>query len=189
MNKLNKDFYQKPALELVKDFLGKYLVFNSPKGRVSGMISDVEAYPAFTDNVSHGNKRTARTEVMYREGGLVYVYLIYGIYHQFAVVVNKQEIPEVIFIRGVIPDEGVEIMKQNFEKEVKKIKELTSRPGNLCKSFGITKELYGADLTGEIIYIEDRGIIIDPLKIKSTRRVGISKKLDGSDLPLRFYVG
>ena len=188
MIKLNKDYYQKPAVDLAQDFLGKYLVYNSPKGRLSGMISDVEAYPAFTDDVSHGNKRTSRTEVMYKEGGFVYVYVIYGIYYQLAVVVNKLEIPEVIFIRGVIPDEGIEIMKENFGKEVRKVGELTNKPGNFCKSFGVARQLYGTDLTGDTIYLEDRGIKIDPLKIRSVNRVGISKKLKGSNLPLRFYI-
>ncbi|MEA3357127.1 MAG: DNA-3-methyladenine glycosylase [Patescibacteria group bacterium] len=59
--KLTREFYLKPAVELAPDFLGKFLVYNSPKGLVSGKISEVEAYPAFTDNVSHGNKRTKRT--------------------------------------------------------------------------------------------------------------------------------
>lgn len=189
MPKLPKGYYQVPAVKIAKEFLGKYLVYNSPMGLVSGMICDVEAYPANFDNVSHGNKRTARTEVMYKEGGYAYVYVIYGIYHQFAVVVNKRDVPEVVFIRGVIPDQGIEIMKKNFGRIAKNITALTNKPGNLCKSFGINKQLYSADLTGENIYIEDRGIKIEPSTIKVAKRVGISDKLKGHDLLLRFYLG
>lgn len=187
MKKLPKSFYQQPAFNIVKDFLGKYLVFNSPKGKISGKIIDVEAYPAFSDKVSHGNKRTARTEVMYREGGYAYVYVIYGIHHQFAVVVNKESIPEVVFIRGVIPEEGIELMRKNFVKEVKNVKELAKSPGNLCKSFGINMDLYGEDLTGDKIYIEDRGPIVTPQNISSDRRVGINNKLEGNEQKLRFF--
>lgn len=188
MKKLSKNFYQKPAAEIVKEFLGKYLVYNSPKGKISGQIIDVEAYPAFSDKVSHGNKRTARTEVMYGSGGCAYVYLIYGIHHQFAVVVNEKDIPEVIFIRAVIPSEGVALMKENFGKEIKNEKELTKSPGSLCKSFGIDMSLYGEDLTGDKIFIEDRGEIIAQENIVSDKRVGINHKLEGSDKKLRFFL-
>lgn len=188
MIKLAKSFYQRPALEVVKGFLGKYLVYNSPKGKVSGKIVDTEAYPAFFDNVSHGNKRTKRTEIMYKEGGYAYVYLIYGIYHQFAIVVNKKDVPEVIFIRAVIPSEGIEIMQENYGKLVQKLADLTKSPGNLCKSFGIDLSLYGTDLTGNTIYIEDRGEPVNPLSIKSIARVGIKSNLEGWDKPLRYFI-
>lgn len=188
MKKLSKRFYQRPATEVVKEFLGKYLVYNSPRGKVSGQIIDVEAYPAFSDKVSHGNKRTARTEVMYQDGGLAYVYLIYGIHRQFAVVVNRKDVPEVVFIRAVIPSEGVKLMRENFGQEVKDEKELTKSPGNLCKSFGIDMTLYGEDLTGDKIFIEDRGIVIAPENIVSDKRVGINHKLEGSKKKLRFFL-
>ena len=135
MPKLPKSFYQRPALDIAKEFLGKFLVYNSPQGKLSGQIIDVEAYPAYSDNVSHGNKRTKRTEVMYKDGGYAYVYLIYGIYHQFAVVVNGKDLPEVVFIRAVTPTEGIEIMKGNYGRSIKKTTDLTKSPGNLCKSF------------------------------------------------------
>lgn len=188
MKKLSRSFYQKPAVKIAKDFLGKYLVFNSPGGRISGQIIEVEAYPAFSDKVSHGNKRTARTEVMYREGGYAYVYIIYGIHHQFAIVVNKRDIPEVVFIRAVIPSEGVELMRANFGKEVKDVKEYTKSPGNLCKSFGINTDLYGEDVTGNKIFIEDRGISLVAENIFTGKRVGINHKLEGNDQKLRFFL-
>jgi DNA-3-methyladenine glycosylase len=186
--KLLRSFYLQSAIKIAPEFLGKYLVYNSPKGKVSGKIVDVEAYPAFTDNVSHGNKRTKRTEVMYKQGGYIYVYLIYGIHRQFAVVVNKVDIPEVVFIRAVIPLEGIDIMKINFNKSVKNDIELTKSPGNLCKSFGIDLSLYGTDLTSNLIYIEDRGDVINPQSIISDRRVGINTSLQGSQHKLRFCI-
>ncbi|MBI3420684.1 MAG: DNA-3-methyladenine glycosylase [Candidatus Sungbacteria bacterium] len=188
MRKLTRSFYLQPAVDIAPAFLGKYLVFESSRGRVSGKIIDVEAYPAFSDKVSHGNKRTARTEVMYGEGGYVYVYLTYGIHHQFAVVVNKRDVPEVVFIRAVVPEEGVEIMKNNFGKTVKDTRELTRSPGNLCRSFAIDMSLYGKDLTGKEIFIEDRGLIIPQENIMSDQRVGINQNLEGHQLKLRYFI-
>jgi len=184
--KIERSFYLRPALDVVKEFLGKRLVYNSEKGKVSGIISDVEAYPAFVDEISHGNKRTPRTEVLYKEGGYAYVYLIYGLYHQFAVVVNKKDIPDVVFIRAVIPDEGIEIMRENFGKAITKVSDLTKSPGNLCKSFGITLSLYGEDLTGDKLYLEDTGNLYST--IKSAKRVGINSKLKGNKNPYRYFL-
>ena len=188
MMKLRRHFYLQAANQCAKDFLGKQLVFDGPEGRVAGMIFEVESYPAFVDEVHHGNKRTSRTEVMYKQGGFAYVYLIYGIWHQFAAVVNEQDIPDVVFFRGVIPTEGLLIMRTNFGRDAHHTIELTNSPGKLCKSFGITKELYGTDLTGDTLWLEDVGININQDLIKRTKRVGINATYQGADAQLRFWI-
>lgn len=55
--KLKKGFYLRPALESVTDFLGKVLVHKTQLGGISGIVTDVEAYPSFSDQVHHGNKK------------------------------------------------------------------------------------------------------------------------------------
>ncbi|MFA4873195.1 MAG: DNA-3-methyladenine glycosylase [Patescibacteria group bacterium] len=185
--KLPKLFYQEGAVALAPKFLGKYLVHKTEQGIISGMITDVEAYPAFVDHVSHGNKRTKRTEVMYRDGGYAYVYKIYGMHYQCAVVVNKKDIPEVVFIRALIPEEGINLMKKNFGKDVAE-EGLTKSPGNLCKSFGITTHLYGADLTDNILWLEDRDVVVHKEDILTARRVGIRANIKGSEKKFRFYL-
>jgi len=185
--KLPKSFYQGDAIELAPKFLGKFLVRKTAQGIISGMITEVEAYPAFVDKVSHGNKKTKRTKVMYRNGGYAYVYKIYGIHYQFAIVVNKKDIPEVVFIRAVKPKEGINIMKKEFSKETD-VATLTKSPGNLCKSFGITQNLYGVDLTDDIIWLEDRNVVMDEKDIMSDKRIGINKSLQGSKKQLRYFL-
>lgn len=188
IHKLQMSFFQVSAEDIAQDLLGKCLVHNTPDGRISGRIVDVEAYPAFSDSVSHGNKRTARTEVMYREGGYAYVYLVYGIHHQFAIVVNHKDIPDVIFIRAVVPEEGLDLMKRNFGRPVKRVFELTKSPGNLCKSFGINLTHYGIDLTGTTLFLEDRGVEVSAAEVITNARVGIKSSLEGSNRKLRFFV-
>ncbi|MEW6610742.1 MAG: DNA-3-methyladenine glycosylase [Patescibacteria group bacterium] len=185
--RLPKSFYQGSALTLAPKLLGKYLVHKTHKGIISGMITDVEAYPAHIDEVSHGNKRTKRTEVMYHEGGHAYVYKIYGMHYQFAVVVNRKDIPEVVFIRAVKPEEGIEFMRKNFCKNVD-LRILTKSPGNVCKSFGITTHHYGVDLTDSTLWLEDRGVVVRKKDIIAARRVGINAKIKGSGKKLRFYL-
>ena len=186
--KLSKSFYQRPAEQIARDLLGKYLVHNTPEGTMSGQIADVEAYPAFSDDCSHGNRRTARTEVMYGEGGHAYIYLVYGIHYQFAIVVNRKGIPEVVFIRAVVPEEGVDLMRRNFQRKVKHVRDLTKSPGNLCKSFGISLEHYGDDLTAASLFLENRGVEIADEDVVAAVRVGIKPTRKGSQRKLRFTV-
>src|SRR5918996_3948999 len=76
---LGRDFYARAAIDCAPSFLGKALVHETPGGRVAGIISEVEAYPAYTDDVHHGNRRTTRTEVMWGPPGHAYVYVVYGV--------------------------------------------------------------------------------------------------------------
>ena len=183
--KVGRDFYVRPAVECVTDFLGKVLVRQTPAGRVAGVIRDVEAYPAFSDAVHHGNKKTPRTSVMWEAGGVAYVYLIYGKWHQFAAVVNQADVPDVVFIRGVTPVEGIEIMTAQWDKPRD---HLANSPGKLCQSFQITRDLYGADLTGDDVFLEDWALSVDPAQIQTGQRVGINARHDGHDAPLRHWL-
>lgn len=184
---LERDFYQRPATDCVTDFLGKVLVRRTSAGRIAGVIRDVEAYPAFTDDVHHGNTRTPRTTVLWEAGGVAYVYLTYGKWHQFAAVVNRADVPDVVFIRGVVPVEGTELMAAQWDKP-RRVNQLANSPGKLCQSFQITKSLYGADLSGNELSLEDWGITVDPAAIRTTERVGINPRHAGHDTPLRYCV-
>lgn len=156
LRRLGQDFYRPPAVDCATDFLGKVLVHDTAAGRLAGVISDVEAYPAFVDGVHHGNKRTARSEVMWGPGGRAYVYLVYGIWHQFAAVVNSKDVPDVVFIRAVAPVEGADVMAAQWNNPVE-TKALANSPGKLCRSFAITTEHYGADLCRYELFLEDLG--------------------------------
>ena len=73
-------------------------------------------------------------------------------------------------------------------KKVKNVRELTKSPGNLCKSFGVNMSLYGEDLTGDQIFIEDRGMVVEPKDISYGKRVGVNNILEGSEQKLRFFL-
>ena len=103
---------------------------------------------------------------MWEAGGVAYVYLIYGQWHQFAAVVNRADVPDVIFIRGTTPVEGVEAMTAEWDKP-RGADQLANSPGKLCQSFQITRDLYGADLTGDDLFLEDWGVFVDPAQIQS----------------------
>lgn len=145
--RIERKFYMRDAVTVGKDILGKIIVKKTADGRMmSGRITEVEAYMGTTDKASHsyGGRRTKRTEVMYKEGGYSYVFLIYGMYECFNVTVGREGDPQAVLIRGVEPLENKNLMWE--KRKVKKEKDISNGPGKLTKALGITREDNGADL-------------------------------------------
>jgi DNA-3-methyladenine glycosylase len=187
---LPRAFYLRPTLEVAPDLLGKYLVFNSPEGKLVGEINEIEAYMGELDPASHAHRgKTERTEVMFREGGYAYVYFIYGVHYSLNVVTEAAGQARAVLLRSVIPVEGIEVMAKNRgtaeagNVNEKQLRNLTNGPGKLCQAFGITKEQNGIDLvTSPQMYIEDSGKKV--LKYQTSARIGISK---ANDKMWRFF--
>src|SRR5712664_1177722 len=114
--KLSRDFYTRTnVLTVTRELLGKLLVVPARDGtRVSGIIVEAESYRGPEDRASHayGGRRTKRTETMYQVGGTAYVYFVYGMYYQFNVVTNVEDIPHAILVRAVEPVQGLEIVRR-----------------------------------------------------------------------------
>jgi len=165
---------------LVTEFDGKL---------TSGRIVEVEAYNGVVDRASHAysGRRTRRTEVMYREGGTAYVYLIYGIHHLFNVVTNKQDIPHAVLVRGLEPLEGISTMLKRAGK-VRLDHSLTRGPGNLSRAMGLATLHTGYSLYEGEIYIGDDGYRPRKTEIIATPRIGVDYAGADAALPYRFYV-
>ncbi len=103
MNRLNKEFYTLDAVEMAQKLLGKTLVRVFDDGRIKYYrITATEAYCGGDDKACHASKgRTKRTEVMFHEGGKVYVYLIYGMYWMLNVVAGVEGFPQAVLICGI----------------------------------------------------------------------------------------
>ena len=186
--RIERKFYMRDAVTVGKDILGKIIVKKTADGRMmSGRITEVEAYMGITDKASHsyGGRRTKRTEVMYKEGGYSYVFLIYGMYECFNVTAGREGDPQAVLIRGVEPLENKNLMQE--KRKVKKEKDISNGPGKLTKALGITKEDNGADLTaGENIWLEDDGYKVKD--IVETTRIGIDYAEEDALKPWRFYI-
>jgi DNA-3-methyladenine glycosylase len=187
--KLLREFYTRPnVLTVARELLGKLLVVPAPDGkRVSGMIVETEAYRGPQDRASHayGGRRTARTEVMYRIGGTAYVYFVYGMYYQFNVVTNLEDIPHAVLIRALQPMAGLELMRRR--RQANPDRNLTNGPGKLCIALGIDRQLDGADLLGDRVWLEEYERI-SRAQITSGPRVGIDYAEDWIDKPWRFWI-
>lgn len=189
--RLGTEFYRRTdSLKIARELLGKRLVVPVDGARVSGLIVETEAYMGPLDKGAHSynNRRTNRTEVMFHEGGLAYVYFIYGMYYQFNVVVNREGVPHAVLVRAVEPEEGIEVMRDR-RGAAKRDTELASGPGKLCVAFGIDRSLNGEDLVAsERVWLEDAGRRVRPRDIMSGPRVGIDYAEEFAAKPWRFWI-
>lgn len=151
-NRLGIDFYNRDVLDVAPDLVGMTLVRSFDKGDEQRfIITEVEAYRGIDDLACHASKgRTARTEVMFHRGGLVYVYLIYGMYWMLNIVTGEPNNPQAVLIRGLEGCYG---------------------PGRLTKRLAIGKDFYGEDLSiSDRIWVEEDK---KPTIIKTAPRIGI----------------
>src|SRR5476649_1671186 len=95
------------VVAISRDLLGKYL-FTKIDGIITGgYIVETEAYKGIIDRASHafGNRKTPRTQTMFMQGGITYIYLCYGIHEMFNVVTSVEGEPHAVLIRGIVPTE------------------------------------------------------------------------------------
>jgi DNA-3-methyladenine glycosylase len=102
------------------------------------------------------------------------------------VVTGKEDVPHVVLLRAVEPEEGIELMRER--RPGRKDTELASGPGKLCLAFGIDRSYNGADLAGERIWIEDAGHAPPARRIASGPRIGIDYAKEFVDKPWRFWI-
>ena len=164
MVRLLYDFFHRPCLEVARDLVGKVLVCNGQRLR----ISETEAYCGESATACHASKgRTKRTEVLYMDAGTIYIYLCYGIHWLLNIVTGAPEQPEAVLIRACVEANG---------------------PGKLTKALGITGALNrGSVLTSDELWIEDDGFRCE---IETDRRVGIGyASQEDQDRLWRFKIG
>lgn len=156
-NRLSSSFFLAEAPEVAEKLLGKILVRYWEDGRISKYcISETEAYLGEEDSACHAHKgRTARTEIMYAEGGFVYVYLIYGMYWMLNFVTGSVNSPQAVLIRGLDNVKG---------------------SGRVGKILDINRSFYGENLyLSQRLWVEDAPAIKE---FETSTRVGIDYASD-----------
>ena len=133
--------------------MGKTLVSSLPGAQERRLvITETEVYRGVEDSACHAHRgRTKRTEMLYRPGGAVYVYLCYGIHWLLNVITGPEDFPQGVLIRACEGFEG---------------------PGKLTKYLGITGAQNGIDIcSSPLLRIEDEGRMVN---ITTDKRVGIA---------------
>jgi len=151
---LSKSFFKRPVQKVAEELIGKYLVREIEGEEIALMVTETESYDGEHDLACHASKgKTSRTKVMYEEGGVWYVYLIYGMYFMLNIVTGKKEKPAAVLIRGVEGKNG---------------------PGKLTRHLEIDKRLNGKEANRNSgLWFEDKGAKINKKDIKKTPRIGV----------------
>jgi DNA-3-methyladenine glycosylase len=155
--------FERSTLRVARELLGKFIVHRRRGRRIAAMIAETEAYQGPKDRASHayGGRRTPRVEPLWREGGTVYVYLVYGMHWLLNFSTAGAGKPEGVLVRGVL----VDVRAGQF---------LISGPGRVTRHLRIDKRLDGADaVTSRHLWIEDRGVRIPPREVRTGPRVGV----------------
>ncbi|HOI87421.1 MAG TPA: DNA-3-methyladenine glycosylase [Lentimicrobium sp.] len=188
---LSPEFYaNSDVVLLARKLIGKTLIVMRDGQRREAVITETEAYAGITDRASHawGGRFTSRTEVMYRRGGLAYVYLCYGLHSLFNVVTGPEGTPHAILLRGVYP--VLNDAKMNFGNQVPDdLRKAGNGPGKLSRLMGIDRDMNGADLcSGSDVWITGTGIEIMEDDISVSTRIGIGYAGKDAGLPYRFFI-
>ncbi len=166
-NRLSPDFFLRDVLDVAPALIDKLLVRQFDDGRIERYrIVETEAYRGTEDLACHASKgRTPRTEIMFQEGGTVYVYLIYGMYWLLNLVTGNEGNASAVLIRGI---------------------DSCSGPGRVGRKLRLDKSFYGENLsTSSRIWVEDA----EPVhEIKTSNRIGIGYAGEWENKLWRFYV-
>lgn len=188
---LPQSFYlEGDVVHISKKLLGKLLVTDIDNRLTISRIVETEAYDGRMDKACHAypNRKTPRTEVMFKEGGRSYVYLCYGIHSLFNIVTHAQNEPNAVLIRAVEPIMGLEIMVSR--RNIKSPINLTNGPGKLASALGITRDFNDVllfDPASPIYIAEERDDAGKP-EIVQTKRIGVDYAEEDALLPWRFYI-
>ena len=176
MTILPREFYSRDTVTVAKNLLGKKIIRKIDKYKISGIITETEAYGHNDDPASHAfRKITDRNRIMFEQVGLAYVYFTYGMHFCFNVVARAPKTKAgAVLIRAIIPEKGIDVMQENRGNV--DLKNLTNGPAKLAQALQITKKDYGADLTKKSkLYITEGE---KPRKIIASPRIGITKAAD-----------
>lgn len=182
-------FYLRDVTQVARDLLGKRLIHNSPGGILTGMITETEAYDGHDDPASHSYPGPKpRNTMMFKEGGILYVYRSYGIHFCANAVTGAEGYGAAVLIRSVEPESGKNVMAANRFGAAgvgkKDAAVISNGPGKVCQAFGIDMSHNGVSLQNGAVNICDSDPVEDAA-VGMSERIGITK---ATDRMWRFYI-
>jgi DNA-3-methyladenine glycosylase len=162
------------TIDLSKFLIGKTLVHDLPRVRLSGRIVETEAYPV-GDAAGHAYKgETPSRRSLFLRHGHAYVYFTYGSCFMMNVSSELAGTGAGVLIRAVEPLEGIRFMERR--RGTTQLVDLARGPGRLAQAMDIDKRYDGVDLTapgrlwlGEAV--RPRGLVGETIRIGITRDV------------------
>ncbi len=168
-------YFHRPTITVARDLIGAWLARRFQGEWFGARIVETEAYLGTKDAAAHSwrGRRTPRVEPMYKDGGHLYVFFVYGIHYCANVVTQPEGIAEAVLLRAA---EGLPGTPPR----------LLSGPAKLCAALGITTASSGEDLLagGDIRLFRRNGRRV---QIAVTARIGVDYAGEAKHWPLRFF--
>lgn len=182
-------FASEDVVGIARNMLGMKLHSKVDGRLVSSIITETEAYQGVTDKASHAydGKRTARTETMFGDPGIWYVYLCYGIHSMLNVVTGPKDTPHAVLVRAVQIVDGSEIVRERRGAKIPK-SALTNGPGKVCQAMAINHRQHnGLTIRDSQIWVSN-GLQVPDHQVEIGPRIGIDYAQEDAKLPYRFVV-
>lgn len=147
----DEKFFRRDGLTVAPELVGKLISRQHGSEIITLRITETECYLGEEDTACHASKgRTPRTEMLYKSGGTIYVYLCYGIHSLMNIITGEAEQPQGVLIRACEGYEG---------------------PGKLTKALLVDRSFNGESiLDNHRIWLSDDGYSPEIVRKK---RVGI----------------
>lgn len=182
-----RDFFAQDTLQVARQVLGTRLVHNENGQRISGLITETEAYRGREDLGCHARAGiTPRTRLMFGPPGYTYVYFTYGMHWLLNFVTEAEAFPAAILIRGMLIDEGIDLVA--LRRTPQPPRHWTDGPARLCKALNIHAPHNGLDACapGAQIFLE-YGTSVPDSAVTTGPRVGLySVPEPWKSIPWRF---
>jgi len=181
LKRLSRASLPSDAVELARYLIGKTIVRNTARNRMSGRIVETEAYPP-GDRSGHAYRgRTARNQSLFLDRGFAYVYFVYGTSYMLNVSAEEPGIGAGVLLRAIEPFEGIKLMKRL--RKTDKLIDLARGPGRLASALQIDRRLDGVDLCADgPLWLGTA--VRDTARVSTSVRIGITREMSR---PLRFF--
>ncbi len=168
-------FFRRDTILVARDLIGAWFARRYRGAWYGGRIVETEAYLGPGDAAAHSwkGRRTPRVEPMYGDGGLLYVFFVYGMHFCANVVTRVAGDPQAVLLRAAEAPPGSP-------------ERLLSGPAKLCDALGVTRSASGIDLVGHAPF----RIFLAPkrkIRIGVSPRIGVDYAGEAAAWPLRFF--
>ncbi len=175
LREYSRAFFRRDTIQVARSLIGAWFARFYKGDWYGARIVETEAYLGITDAAAHsyGGRRTARVEPMYKDGGHLYVFFVYGMHYCANIVTRREGIAQAVLLRAAEGPPGSP-------------SRLLSGPARLCSGLGISAAYSGADLLGGGDLRLFRRCA-RKFRIGVTPRIGVDYSGEAKDWLLRFF--
>ena len=175
LGEFSREFFRNDTPFVAREIIGAWFARRHGNQRYGARIVETAAYIGKSDAAAHSwkGRRTPRVEPMYKDGGHLYVFLVYGMHHCANIVTASAGVPEAVLLRAGEGPDGTPI-------------KLLSGPGRFCAALGITTLSSGLDLlsNGDLRLFQGQS---KSNRIGISKRIGVDYAGEAAGWPLRFF--